>query len=98
MVEQRNEDEAARAIKRKLLEQFARVDAYRYNSASIRVRVVDPSFAGMSRSDREKLVFARINELPEGIQSDITMLVLLEPDEKPWLLWEEFENPTAPSL
>lgn len=34
---------------------FQRADAYRYNSASIRVRVIDPRFDGLSPEQRDAL-------------------------------------------
>ena len=34
---------------------FDRVDAYRYNSASIRVRVIDRRFEGMPREKRDAM-------------------------------------------
>ena len=42
------------------------VDAYRYNSASIRVRVIDPRFEGMSVPEASKTcVFPVIDKLPK---------------------------------
>ena len=35
---------------------FERVDAYRYNSASLRVRVVDERFNSLSRDERDAIV------------------------------------------
>jgi|SRR6516162_6432495 hypothetical protein len=72
--------------------------AYRYNSASIRVRVVDESFRGKSRSEREKMALPVVRTLPEETQEDITILLLLSPEDlerSPMNL--EFEAP-SPSL
>ena len=69
--------------------------AYRYNSASIRVRVVDEAFRGKSRPKRDEMVSHLLEELPEETYSDIMILLLLTPeevDEDPMNL--EFENPT----
>ncbi len=72
--------------------------AYRYNPASIRVRVVDESFRGKSLPDREDLVLPVLRTLPEETQDDITILLLLAPEEIGRSFMNlEFESPT-PSL
>jgi len=81
-----------------LRKHFARVDAYRYNPASIRVRIIDPSFSGRAKEDREGLVLPLIRSLPEEIQADIVVLLMLAPGEEPRSLMNmEFESP-SPSL
>ena len=73
--------------------------AYRYNSASIRVRVVDESFKGKSRSEREKVVLPALRTLTEKTQSDITVLLLLAPDETDRSMMNfEFDHPTPSRL
>lgn len=59
----------------------AKCDAYRRNFASIRVRVIDPDFSGMDRVERDSLIWTFLGSLPEKIQSEISMLVLVTPDE-----------------
>ena len=84
---------------------FQQVDAYRYNSASIRVRVIDARFAGRSRADRDALVEPHIERLPESTQADIINLFMFAPSEvegdskslKQWLLNTEFDDP-SPSM
>jgi stress-induced morphogen len=75
------------------------VAAYRYNSASIRVRVVDDSFSGIDWFEREKKVLPFLRKLPRATQSDITILLLLAPDEveDSWGN-REFENPSPPPV
>ena len=74
------------------------VEAYRRNSASIRVRIVDPDFKGIDRIDREVPVWAILDTLPEEVKADISMLVLVTPPEaKKSGASLEFEDP-APSL
>ena len=71
--------------------------AYRYNSASIRVRVVDEAFRGKSRPERDKMVATLLEQLPEETYSDVMILLLLTPEEVDGSLMNmEFENP-APS-
>lgn len=72
--------------------------AYRYNPASIRVRVVSELFRGKSRGEREDMVLPLIRKLPKRIQEDITVLLLVPPEElKESLMNLEFEHP-SPSV
>ena len=78
--------------------EFPDTSAYRYNAASIRVRVVDDQFRGKSVPERERLVRPLIARLPAECQSDITILLLLPPEELAGSLMNlEFENP-SPSM
>lgn len=54
---------------------------YRYNSASIRIRIVDPMFDGMSEDERENIAYAYIDQLPDNIANDITLLLLFTDHE-----------------
>ena len=60
---------------------FAQADAYHYNSASIRVRVIDPRFEGMSLEARDALVEPILDQLPEETQADIMSLLTFAPSE-----------------
>src|SRR5260370_26252780 len=60
---------------------FAQVDAYRYNSASIRVRVIDRRFEGMPREQRDAMVEPHLKQLPERTQADIVTLFTFTPSE-----------------
>jgi stress-induced morphogen len=59
----------------------AQAEIYRQNSASIRIRVVDPDFAGSSKADRHDTVWTFLEGLPEAVLAEISMLLLLTPDE-----------------
>jgi hypothetical protein len=84
---------------------FQQVDAYRYNSASIRVRVIDPRFEGLPSEDRDAMVEPYLDQLPEETQVDIMTLFTFAPSEfqQPFkafgdfLLNTEFEDP-SPSM
>lgn len=84
---------------------FDRVDAYRYNSASLRVRVIDKRFESVPREERDAIVEPYIEKLPATTQSDIVNLVLLSPTEysqpsgafREFMLNTEFDNP-SPSM
>jgi hypothetical protein len=84
---------------------FKQVDAYRYNSASIRVRVIDPRFEGLSPEKRDEMVELHIEQLPERTQADIMSLFTFAPSEieqppmssRKLLLNSEFDDP-SPSM
>lgn len=103
--EEKRTDES-RMVEDKLREAgFDRVDAYRYNSASLRVRVIDKRFESIPREKRDTIVEPFIDTLPPAAQSDIVSLVLLAPSEfdqpsdtfREFMLNTEFENP-SPSM
>ncbi len=78
---------------------FPETEAYRYNSASIRVRVIDSRFANKTKAERERMVNPILAELPESTISDITVLLLLAPQEQATSLMNlEFERPTPSKL
>ena len=84
---------------------FNQVDAYRYNQAAIRVRVIDPRFEGLSTEQRDTMVEPYLERLPEKTQADIISLFTFAPselDQSPKTLRElmmnaEFEDP-SPSM
>src|SRR5947209_502279 len=59
-----------RAIEDLLRKSFDQADYYRYNSASIRIRVIDRRFEGMPREKRDALVEEQINKLPPETQRE----------------------------
>ena len=82
---------------------FPESDAYRYNSASIRVRVIDPRFEGKSAEQRDDMVEPLLEQLPRDIQADIMNLILLAPNEianslTKMLANAEFEDPSESTL
>jgi hypothetical protein len=100
--EARKTDET-RAIERALREQFPDTEAYRYNSASIRIRVIDDAFKGKSDREREQLLEPIIERLPEETQADIMLLLTMTEREirafgKDYLINLEFENPSVSSV
>lgn len=85
---------------------FERVDAYRYNSASIRLRVVDARFEGLSPEKRDAMVEPHLEQLPERTQADIISLFTFAPSEleqtprtlKEFPLNAEFDDPSPSTL
>lgn len=91
-----------RKVEKTLRKEFPRTDAYRYNSASIRVRIIDPRFEGKSDEERDAMVEPLLEQLPEETQADIMNLLTLYPDEtsqsfKANYANAEFEEP-SPSV
>ena len=84
---------------------FEKVDACRYNAASIRVRVIDSRFEGLSPEHRDGLVEPYLEQLPERTQVDIMTLFTFSPAElvqtpksfKEFMKNTEFEDP-SPSM
>jgi hypothetical protein len=62
--------------------QGADATLYRQNSVSIRVRIIDPSFQGLDKPERHEKAWQFLGQLPEDVQGDVSMLVLIAPDEK----------------
>ena len=59
----------------------ARIEVYRQNSASIRVRVIDEDFAGISQVDRHEILWSCIEALPEDFQGEMSLLIAVTPEE-----------------
>lgn len=69
---------------------------YRYNPVSIRVRVVSPRFAGKGTAERERIVTRSLKHVPKETLADITLLLMLAPDEVSELdlMNREFDDPS----
>lgn len=77
----------------------AQIEVYRYNSASIRIRIIDPGFAGINWIDREEIINPILDALPEDIQAEITVLLLITPKErKSSFMSMEFDDRTRSLL
>jgi hypothetical protein len=103
--------EAKRTAETRMIEDclrphFRQVDAYRYNSASIRVRVIDPQFEGMKRDRRDALVETELDKLPLETQRDIVTLFTFAPSEltqtpktfREFMQNTEFDDPSPTML
>ena len=71
----------ARMVEETLGKKFRRLDAYRYNSASIRVRIIDPVFKGKKAEARDAIVEPILDKLPERTQAGIMNLFIFAPEE-----------------
>jgi len=93
-------------VERHLQSHFDQADAYRYNSASIRVRVIDLRFEGMKREQRDAMVEAELDKLPVETQRDIVTLFAFAPSElaqtpktfREFMQNTEFDDPSPTML
>jgi stress-induced morphogen len=77
---------------------LAQITMYRQNSVSVRIRIVDPDFNGMSKADRNDRVWDYLDRLSDNAQADVSVLLLLTPSELPKSFANlEFEDP-VPSV
>ena len=92
--------DVARALE-SYLEQHprAKIAVYRQNSVSIRARLIDPDFKGLSRTTRHDAIWKYFEPLDEMVQDQIILLLLLTPDEvaKSFANFD-FENPILSRL
>jgi hypothetical protein len=72
----------SQAVEALLSEHFDRVEAYRFNAASIRVRIIDEQFRGLKKSARLGLVEPWLAKLPKEIETDIIFIVLIAAGEE----------------
>jgi hypothetical protein len=72
----------------------AEIDVYRKSRFSIRIRIIDPEFRPLSRSQRSQLVWPLLRELPEETLADVSMVLLISPEERESSLGsQEFDDP-----
>lgn len=77
----------------------AQLDVRRRHEVSIHIRVIDPDFHQMRRIERENQFWPLLKQLPYETFADITILLLLTPEEAPRSMANlVFENPVPDSL
>ena len=77
----------------------AGIDINRQNSVAVRLRIIDPDFRGKDLVDRDSEIWDILGTLPEIVQSQITLLLLLTPQEaKKSFANVEFEHPLESQL
>jgi hypothetical protein len=63
------------------------------------VRILDPDFKGMDKAERHDAIWDRFNDLDEEIQSDVSLLLLLTPEEaRTSFANMEFDHPVSSRL
>jgi stress-induced morphogen len=96
-------DHDSKQVEEALRAEFPLTDAYRYNSASIRIRVIDDRFKDKSSDKRDAMVERLLEKLPKSLQADIVNLLTLYPGETEDSLTArlanmEFDDPTPSHL
>lgn len=77
----------------------AQIEGRRHNPVSIRLRIIDPDFQGMDRIEREPAIWKLLRRLPEEVFVNITMLLLLTPEEaETSFASQEFDHPIPSRL
>ncbi len=72
----------------------ARIEGRRHSEVSIRLRIIDPDFQGKDRVDREPEIWQLLTSLPEEVFTNITMVLLLTPEEaEQSFASQEFDQP-----
>ena len=72
----------------------AEAELFRFSPTSVRMRIIDPDFRGKSRSERHKTLWAILYPLDEDVLGELTMLLLLTPEERATsTLNRDFEGP-----
>ena len=57
------------------------VEVYRRDPYSILARIIDPDFDGFDWVERHNLIWGLLENLPEDLLSQMSLLVLVTPDE-----------------
>src|SRR5437764_5629528 len=77
----------------------AEIEVFRRNSAAIRVCVVDPDFEGKSDHERDRMVWPLLQQLPRDVIWELSILLLLTPDEtKKSFAYFDFKHPLPSRL
>src|SRR5882724_7125959 len=79
------------------LHPLAQIEGRRHNPVSIRLRIIDPDFQGMDRIAREHEIWQLLKKLPEEVVVNMTMLLLLSPDEAEESLASQVFDHSIPS-
>lgn len=75
------------------------IEGRRQNPVAIRIRIIDPDFDGIDLVDREDELWPLLKKLPEEVFANLTMLLLLTPDEATRSFASmEFDDPIPSSL
>ena len=73
---------------------------YRQNSASIRVRIVDDGFIGLSRGERQKRVWGFLSDrVPQDDLEEVSVLLLIsQAEQNSSFLNSEFNDPVSSGI
>lgn len=94
-------EQILRTLRAKYLPQHPRAEfaVFRYDPASVHIRVLDPDFAGVDIPEREDMVWQVLDTLPDPVVQDISILLLLPPDERDsYQLSRDFDKPSRSAI
>ena len=75
------------------------IQLYRHTPYSVRIRVIDPNFRGKTKSMRHREVWPTLYELPEDILNELSVLILVTPEEKDSSMSSrEFDDPIPSTM
>jgi len=78
---------------------LAKINVYRQNAVAIRIRILDPDFRGKDVVERDTMLWNILDELAADVISQITLLLLLTPDEaKTSFANMEYDHPVPSRL
>src|SRR5581483_6131969 len=90
------------AVERTFRQHFAEAYCYRHDSVTLRLLVIDPTFADLDQVQRFKCIEPFLKELPQNIQDDLYFILLLAPGEENTLRYglryQEFIDETPSDL
>lgn len=59
----------------------ANIVIYRQNSVSVRIRIVDSDFVGVSKAERHERIWKLLEHLDDELLAEMSILLLLTPQE-----------------
>ena len=72
----------------------AEIEAYRHNSVSVRIRIIDTDFEGKDYVLREDEIWPLLKPLPDETVAELSLLLLFTPEEaKKSFANAEFDDP-----
>jgi len=80
LIDERKTDET-REIETLLQPHFAHVHCYRYNSAILRLCIIDEQFRPLSQVQRHERIEPYLQQLPPDVQDELIFILLLAPGE-----------------
>lgn len=84
-----------RRLEKSFRARFPGTEVYESDPYSIRLRIVDERFRGLNQVERERLVWPLLMALPEPIQQDMSIVLLLAEEELATSTMNRvFENPS----
>src|SRR5207244_950501 len=73
----------------------AEFSVFRSSPANVHIRILDPDVRGVDIPERDDMAWEVLDELPDEVVSDISVVLLLPPEDRDaYELSREFDTPT----